>query len=127
VQSIDQVYVDGISITLGSPHKHVWTYAVSHSDNHYAGQSNCPCAPVPGTSSPAFVKDDYYCESGTTGPAIHANFYLSDPLWDGHGCPANSGCCAQMGMPGSIEKHLNHQVKILKCAYAKVNHIVMKM
>ena len=42
VQSIDEVYVDGISITLGSPHKHVWTYAVCHSDNTNTGKSNCP-------------------------------------------------------------------------------------
>ena len=118
-QSIDNVYVDGISITLGSPRKHVWTYAVSHSDNHNALQSNCPCAPVPGRSPPAFVKDDYYCESGTTGPAIHANFYLSDPLWDGKGCPAGNGCCAQMGMPKFYRKTLepsseNIEVRICK-------------
>ena len=25
--SIDSSYVDGVSITIGSPHKHVWTYA----------------------------------------------------------------------------------------------------
>ena len=118
-QSIDQRYADGISITLGSPRKHVWTYAVSHSDNYNAGQSNCPCAPTPGASPPAFVKDNYYCESGTTGPAIHANFYLSDPLWDGKGCPANSGCCAQMGMPKFYRKTLepstdNIEVRICK-------------
>ena len=104
VQSIDKVYVDGISITLGSPRKHVWTYAVSHSDNFDVGKSNCPCAPVPGASPPAFVKDDYYCESGTNVQAIHKNMYLSDPLWDGQGCPINNGCCAQMGMPKFYRK-----------------------
>ena len=119
VQSIDKVYVDGISITLGSPRKHVWTYAGSHSDNYDAGNGNCPCAPAPGASPPAFVKDDYYCESGTTGPAAHANFYLSDPLWDGKGCPADSGCCAQMGMPKFYRKTLepsseNIEVRICK-------------
>ena len=30
---IDNAYVDGISITLGSPCKYVWTYTVSHSDS----------------------------------------------------------------------------------------------
>jgi len=29
---VDGVYVDGLSITLGRPHKHVWTYAVGHED-----------------------------------------------------------------------------------------------
>ena len=32
LSSIDGNYVDGISITLGSPRKHVWTYAVGLSD-----------------------------------------------------------------------------------------------
>ena len=31
-QSIDALYVDGISITLRSPRKHVWTYVVGLSD-----------------------------------------------------------------------------------------------
>ena len=117
-QSIDDVYVDGISITLGSPRKHIWTYAVSHSDNHNAGPSNCPCAPVPGASPPAFVKDDYYCESGTTGVPIHASFYLSDPLWDGKGCPAGNGCCAQMGMPKFYRKTIepsNENIEVRIC------------
>ena len=28
-QSVDGIYVDGVSITLGLPHKYVWTYAAS--------------------------------------------------------------------------------------------------
>ena len=34
LQSIDGVYVDSISITIGSPRRHVWTYAVGISDDH---------------------------------------------------------------------------------------------
>ena len=119
VQSIDKAYVDGISITLGSPRKHIWTYAVSQSDGVNNGQSNCPCASVPGTSPPAFVKYDYYCESGTTGSANHGTFYTSDPLWDGQGCPIDNGCCTQMGMPKFYRKTLepsseNIEVRICK-------------
>jgi len=99
IQSINEPYADGISITLGSPRQHVWTYTVTASDDFNYKSSNCPCAQVPGTPPPAFVKDDYYCESGTTGTTVHANFYLSDPLWDGDGCPDSSGCCALLGMP----------------------------
>jgi len=32
--SIDHQYVDGISITLGSPRKHVWTYVAGKSDDY---------------------------------------------------------------------------------------------
>ena len=77
----------------------MWTYTVTASDHINYRSNNCPCAPVPGTPPPAFVKNDYYCESGTTGQVRHANFYLSDVLWDGDGCPEDSGCCALLGMP----------------------------
>jgi len=105
LQSIDKAYVDGISITIGSPRKHVWTYAVGLSDDYnYGGHSNCPCATYPGPSPPAFVGNDYYCESGDVGTFYYNPYYLSDPLWDGNGCGSNNGCCAQIGMPWFYRK-----------------------
>ena len=53
---------------------------------------------------PAFVKDDYYCESGTNGHPMQGIFYTSDPLWDGQGCPIDNECCAQMGIPKFYRK-----------------------
>jgi len=50
--SIDNGYVDGISITLGSPRKHVWTYAAGLSDDYNYPTHNCPCAKIPGPSPP---------------------------------------------------------------------------
>ena len=82
--SLDDVYVDGISITVGSPRKHVWTYAAGYSDG-YDSVANCPCAAHPGPSPAAFVGNDYYCESGNTEKADDSYYYLSDPLWDGAG------------------------------------------
>ena len=38
--TIDNVYVDGISITHGSPREHIWTYAAGITET-YAGV--CPC------------------------------------------------------------------------------------
>jgi len=99
IQSIDGMYVDGISITLGSPRKHVWTYAAGLSDDHDYPNYNCPCATYPGPSPPAFVGNDYYCESGDVGTHDGVSYYLSDPLWDGNGCGSGNGCCAQIGMP----------------------------
>ena len=47
--TLDGVYVDGISITTGNPRKHVWTYAVGLSDNfNLFTVHNCPCARYPG-------------------------------------------------------------------------------
>ena len=63
-RTLDGVYVDGISITLGRPRKHVWTYAVGNTDDA-ASQSyaNCPCAKHPGADPPTYVNSHYYCES----------------------------------------------------------------
>ena len=103
-QSIDDVYVDGISITVGSPRKHVWTYAAGLSDDHDNDCCNCPCATHPGPPPPAFVGNHYYCESGNVGTWNNAAYYLSDPLWDGAGCGTGNGCCAQIGMPWFYRK-----------------------
>ena len=65
--SLDEKYVDGISITSGNPRKHVWTYAVGLSDDYNYPCCNCPCAKHPGPDPPPFVGSHYYCESGNTG------------------------------------------------------------
>ena len=90
--SLDGIYVDGVSITIGSSRKHVWTYAIGISDDYNYPKWNCPCATVPGPSPPAFVGNDYYCESGDVGTYDLNSYYLSDPLWDGSGCTAGNGC-----------------------------------
>ena len=42
---------------------------------------------------------NYYYECGSNVEQQRSSIYLSNPLWDGQGCPAKSGCCAQLGMP----------------------------
>ena len=98
--SIDSIYVDGISITLGNPRKHVWTYAVGLSDDlkdNYG--DSCPCAKHPGRDPPAFVGNHYYCESGNIGQFDITTYYTSDPLWDGSGCLAGNNCCTNTDQP----------------------------
>ena len=104
IQSIDGAYVEGISITLGSPRKHVWTYAAGLSDDYDYPNWNCPCATHPGPPPPAFVGNHYYCESGDVGTYKSPLYYLQDPLWDGAGCGTGNGCCAQIGMPWFYRK-----------------------
>ena len=98
-KSINNAYVDGLSITIGNPRKHVWTYAVGYSDE-LASHGNCPCASSPGTSAYAFINNDYYCESGSGTGRPSIAFLTSDPLWDGSGCiAANNNCCTNVNMP----------------------------
>ena len=97
-------YVDGLSITLGSPRKHIWTYAAGFGETDISALThNCPCAAAPGTIPPSFIGNDYYCESGFAGSAgaeTQQVFYTSDPLWDGSGCVySNTNCCTDVNKP----------------------------
>ena len=64
--SIDSKYVDGISITMETPRKHLWTYAVGLGDDNNNTCCNCPCETLPGRLVPSFVGNDYYWEPGIT-------------------------------------------------------------
>jgi len=99
-KSINDVYVDGISITLGNPRKHVWTYATGLSDNGDYPRYNCPCAHISGPDPPSFVGDHYYCESGVIGSYSCSEYYSSDVLWDGKKCHgSNNNCCTNTDLP----------------------------
>ena len=102
-KTINDAYVDGVSITLGSPRKHVWTYASGYSDDLDQLSINCPCASTPGMGAYQFIGEHYYCESGTTGDPLQAPsnaYFTADPLWDGDGCvSANNNCCTDAGLP----------------------------
>ena len=124
--SINAAYVDGISITIGKPRRHVWTYAVGLSDGDANNpQSNCPCAAVPGPAPPSFVGEHYYCESGNTG-AYENVYYTDDPLWDGAGCVHhNNNCYTNVGLSWFIREfpiaqHDDIEVRI--CTNSKYNN-----
>ena len=96
--SLDNRYVDGVSITVGNPRKHVWTYAAGVSDD-VGGIYSCPCARSQGLAPPSFVGEHYYCESGNTGGVQLERYYTEDPLWDGTGCLDNNNCCTDANQP----------------------------
>jgi hypothetical protein len=88
-------YVDGISLTHGSPRQHIWTFAAGVSETR--NQFSCPCIQGSRVSPPSFVGTDYFCETGNNNdvraPELHGRFF-GEPLWDGAGCGAHSTCCA---------------------------------
>ena len=124
--SLDDVYVDGISITLGTPRKHVWTYAAGLGDDfdnrkhHHC--CTCPCAVYPGPPPPAYIRNDYYCESGDVGMYDLNELYIHDPLWDGHNCTAGNGCCDQTGMPWFYRKFLTQVAEDFEVRICKDGH-----
>uniref|UniRef100_A0A1X7TZS3 Uncharacterized protein n=1 Tax=Amphimedon queenslandica TaxID=400682 RepID=A0A1X7TZS3_AMPQE len=89
-------YVDGVSITYGSPCQHVWTLiaGLSEDSTSHGGHYNCPCSQGSSQNSTlqSFIGNDYFCESGN--PNISSFIlYTSDPLWDGKGCGGSEGNC----------------------------------
>ena len=95
--SLNSYYLDGLSITYGSPRNHIWSFAAGVSKDRSYGSSNCPCAATRrGASVPPFVGGNYFCESGNAGP-FENQWYLDDPLWDSQGCASGSTCCDRGG------------------------------
>ena len=95
-------YVDGVSITRGSPRQHVWTLMGANAEENSFGTFDhfCPCGTgsvVPVTS---FIGNHYFCESGIGTGFYTQQLYTSDPLWDGQSCGSNeSPCCNVPGIP----------------------------
>ena len=103
---INSYYVDGVSITRGSPRQHVWTLMAGLNEASILGNghSNCPCSQgsTQNSTLQSFIGNDYYCESGNpaTGGTWQHILYTSDPLWDGKGCGSLEGnCCTAPGLP----------------------------
>ena len=105
--NISQRYVDGVSITRGSPREHVWTYAagVSESSSGQYVVNNCPCSSTPGSGAPSFVRNNYYCESGNPDSRWERQIYSSDKLWDGLQCEGS--CCTGTDTPLLFSVQLN--------------------
>ena len=97
--TINQPYLDGISITHGTPDRtHIWSYAAGASENGSCIRINCPCSR--GTQAPSFVGDNYYCESAYQGDCFVTNrFFPNDPLWDGQQCDNEGTCCTGANTP----------------------------
>lgn len=93
--TIDDNFLDGISITYGnSPRKHIWTF-VAALDEVRSDQNVCPCTKTDSDFTgtvPPFIGQDYFCDTGSRA-AFQFRFYPNDPLWDGSGCGGTSTCC----------------------------------
>ena len=105
--NIDNIYVDGVSITYGSnPRKHIWTLGVGNvADDTSPNQYNCPCnTGNTKTTVPSFVGSNYYCESGIASGSFNSVLYANDSLWDGQQCGGLEGpCCTNPKMPWFIK------------------------
>ena len=84
--TVDDNYVDGISLTVGQhPRKHIWTFAAA------SGGNTTTCFGCSQNDPPTFVSQDYFCDRSR---GIH-----SGPLWDGAGCKTQNPCCTMNDPP----------------------------
>ena len=96
--NINSYYVDGVSVTRGSPRQHVWTLMSGYREDS-SGSSSCPCNTYSTISVQSFIGSNYFCESANYGS--HESYLrIADPLWDGQECVSReSPCCSASGIP----------------------------
>ena len=93
-QSIDAFYLDGVSVTHGSPRQHIWSFGGGLDE--VSSVFACPCVTgsTAGNRIPSFVGQNYFCEAGINRYSGGFPFWPNgDPLWDGEGCGPASSCC----------------------------------
>ena len=99
--NINGAYIDGVSITRGSPREHVWSYISGISSNTNLSHG-CPCNSGAASNNKVqqFVGEHYYCESGNNVNNVNTGTLYTDPLWDGNGCRSREvPCCLSNMLP----------------------------
>jgi hypothetical protein len=94
---INGIYVDGVSLTHGIPRQHIWSFAAGLDEVGTFPQYNCACTNINqanrARSLPAFVGNDYFCDTTATTRYMHGRLYPG-LLWDGTGCGPLNTCCS---------------------------------
>ena len=107
-KDIDSHYVDGVSLTHGGAgsRQHIWTFASGLREIRTNTINNCPCDTGNYDVVPAFVGNDFFCESAvTSSDPVPRQLFPNDVLWDGQGCTSASTCC-QFNNPSWFTKNL---------------------
>ena len=130
--TINDAYVDGVSITHGSPREHVWTFAIAETDfpGVAARTALCPCTSgltqISDDEIPPFVGNDYFCETGSSGGlpgscdlSMGRGVFDMDPLWDDQQCNQASTCCEFNSPPWfcrQLPKSTSDSIEVRLCA-----------
>ncbi len=100
---INSFYVDGVSVTRGSPRQHIWTLMAGVKEDNTISAYTSPCqtGSKQAGNVQSFISNDYYCESGN--PVQPRGFvsvlYTDDPLWDGYKCHGLESDCCKLSLP----------------------------
>ena len=103
--SINQAYVDGISLTHGNPRTHIFTFASALNDNDTGFTfAQCPCMRTFGERAPRvpdFVGNNFVCNTANQNKNIPKGntLFLDHDLWSVNGCSPRNQCCSVSGLP----------------------------
>ena len=123
-RSINDHYIDGVSITRGNPRQHLWSFigALYERSKFLGHRSTCPCSNAQNT--PPFVGDHYYCESGNPRNYRTYEFFTEDVLWDGKQCGGlETDCCDVPGLPWFhriLEERTNDDIELRICGNSNI-------
>ena len=99
-RTIDEQYIDGVSLTYGSPRQHIWTFANALDEaGRFNDRARCSCTDSSRPNTPPslilLAMTIYFCETGVPPGQTWSSgtFHADDPLWDGQGCGPTSTCC----------------------------------
>ena len=84
---IDGPYLEGVSITYGSPRQHIWSLAATH-QLHLCRCSATNFQP----DQPSYIGQEFFCDVEGSDTYIY-----SDRLWDKHNCLAGAEACCEKG------------------------------
>ena len=93
---INEPYLDGVSITYGTPRKHIWSLYGSVN-----GYFCCSNKHINFTEHLNFIGNDSFCDSGNpTDETWHNTLFTEHPLWDGNAdCTNSPTCCTPHSGP----------------------------
>ncbi len=124
---LEDAYLLGVSLTYGPPgsRQHIWSFVggMYELDDSMYDHYKCPCSVINWRYEvPAFINNDYFCDSGNPGPNINSRtFYTENPLWDGQGCGLTSTCC-EFNSPSwfctSLLQPTNESLEIKNCFHS---------
>ena len=125
-RGINDHYIDGVSITRGNPRQHLWSFIGAHyeTSRFFGHRSTCPCSN--GQTTPPFVGDHYFCESGNPNNFRSFELFTEDVLWDGEQCgDIERDCCEVPGLPWfhrTLEEPTSDDIELRVCGSSGVSN-----
>ena len=102
---IDSHYVNGLSLTYGTPRQHLWTFAIGVTESR-TDRFGCPCSSFSTVNTAnTFVGDHYFCDSAAS-QILSGSAYPDRQIWDGIDCRENNQPCCSFNNPPWFDREL---------------------